>query len=95
MFAFHAAVVITHTRRHREEQQARANLETLIDAGTGPRAFSNRLASRIVEGVRNPDQPLKKLLAEIRYWRVARCRPIVRRSGLRTVWTPQRTRTGT
>ena len=31
MFASHAAMAIANARRHREEQRARANLETLVD----------------------------------------------------------------
>jgi len=95
MFGSRAAMAIGNACRHREEQRAKANLETLIDAGTGTLASSNRKANRIVEGLRNPDQPLEELLAEISFRRAARCRPIVRRSGFRTVWAPQRKRIGT
>ena len=58
MFASQAALVIANARRHREEQRARADLETLVntspvgvvvfDAGTGTPSFINREALRIV-----------------------------------------------
>ena len=72
MFASQAAMVIANARRHRQEQQTRADLETLIDtspvgvvvldATTGvPKSF-NREASRIVDRLRAPDQSPAELL---------------------------------
>lgn len=72
MFASQAAMVIANARRHRQEQQTRADLETLIDtspvgvvvldATTGvPKSF-NREASRIVDRLRDPDQSPAELL---------------------------------
>ena len=59
MFAAQTALVITNSRRHREEQRARAYLEALIDispvgvvvfdAGTGRPVSFNREAIRTVE----------------------------------------------
>ena len=72
MFASHAAMAIANARRHREEQRARAYLETLIDtspvgvvvfnAGTGVPVSLNREARRIVGGLRNPGQTAEQLL---------------------------------
>ena len=72
MFASQAALVIANARRHREEQRARADLETLIntspvgvvvfDARTGAPVSFNREARRIVDGLRMPDQPPEQLL---------------------------------
>ena len=72
MFASHAAMAIANARRHREEQRARADLETLIDtspvgvvvfnAGTGVPVSLNGEARRIVDGLRNPDQTAEQLL---------------------------------
>ncbi|MCY4529936.1 MAG: ATP-binding protein [Chloroflexi bacterium] len=72
MFASQAALVISNARRHREERKARADLETLIsispvgvvvlDAQTGELASMNREAMRIVEGLREEDQPIEELL---------------------------------
>ena len=67
LFAAQAAMAIANARRHREEQRARADLETLIDtspvgvvvfdAVTGaPKSF-NREARRIVDSLRNPRLP--------------------------------------
>ena len=72
LFASQAAMAIANARRHREERQARADLEALIntspvgvvvfDAATGvPKSF-NREAVRIVDSLRNPDQSLEDLL---------------------------------
>ena len=72
MFASQAAMVIANARRHRDEQRARADLETLVntapvgvivfDARTGiPRSF-NREATRIVEGLVMPDGTSELLL---------------------------------
>ena len=72
MFASHAAMAIANARRHREEQRARAYLETLIDttpvgvvvfnAGTGVPVSLNREGRRIVDGLRNPGQTAEQLL---------------------------------
>ena len=72
MFAAQAALVIANARRYREEQRARAGLETLVntspvgvvvfDARTGTASFVNREALRIVDGLRSPDQGAEDLL---------------------------------
>ncbi len=72
LFASQAAMAIANARRHREEQRARANLETLIntspvgvvvfDAATGAPKSLNREAMRIVDSLRNPDQTPEQLL---------------------------------
>ena len=72
MFASQAALVIANARRYRDEQRARADLETLIhtspvgvvvfDVRTGaPKSF-NREANRITESLRKPDQSPEDLL---------------------------------
>ena len=72
MLAAQAALVIANSRRYREEQRARNDLETLIntspvgvvvfDAGTGTPVSFNREALRIVDGLRDPDQTAEQLL---------------------------------
>ena len=72
MFASQAALVIANARRHREERQARADLETLVntspvgvavfDARTGEMASVNREALRIVDGLRAEGQSPEDLL---------------------------------
>ena len=72
MFASQAALVIANARRHRDEQRARADLETLIntspvgvavfDARTGAPVSFNREATRIVDSLREPDQSPEQLL---------------------------------
>ena len=72
MFASHAAMAIANARRHREEQRARAYLETLIDtspvgvvvfnAGTGVPVSLNREGRRLVGGLTNPGQTAEQLL---------------------------------
>ena len=72
MFASHAAMAIANARRHREEQRARADLETLIDtspvgvvvfnAGTGVPVSLNREGRRLVDGLTNPGQTAEQLL---------------------------------
>ncbi len=79
MFAAQAALVIANARTHREERRARADLETLVntspvgvvvfDAGTGQLSSINREARRIVSGLRDPDQSLEQLLAEVTFLR--------------------------
>ena len=72
LFASQAAQVIANARRYREEQRARADLETLIDtspvgvavfdAGTGALRSLNREARRIVDGLCDPGQTTEMLL---------------------------------
>ena len=72
MFASHAAMAIANARRHREEQRARADLETLVDtspvgvvvfnARTGVPVSLNREARRLVDGLTNPGQTAEQLL---------------------------------
>ena len=72
MFASQAALVIANVRRHRDEQRARADLETLIDtspvgvlvfdAKTGGVTSVNREARRIVSGLHMPDGSAEQLL---------------------------------
>ena len=72
MFASHGAMAIANARRHREEQRARAYLETLVDtspvgvvvfnAGTGVPVSLNREARRLVDGLTNPGQTAEQLL---------------------------------
>ncbi len=72
MFAAQAAPVIAKARRHREEQRARAGLETLIetspvgvavfDAATGAPLSVNREALRITDDLRLPGRPREDLL---------------------------------
>ena len=78
-FASQAALVIANARRHREEQRARADLETLIDTSpigvvvfdalTGePKSF-NREAGRLVDSLRNPEQSPEDLLDTLTFGR--------------------------
>ncbi len=72
MFASQAALVIANARRHREEQRARAGLETLVDtspmgvavfdARTGAPVSFNREAVRIIQSLRAPDSPPEQIL---------------------------------
>ena len=72
MFASQAALVIDNVRRHREEQRARAGLETLIDTSpvgvlvldgrTGAPLSLNREARRIVSGLLDPGDTTEQLL---------------------------------
>ena len=72
MFASQAAMVITNARRHRDEQRARTNLETLIDTSpvgvvvfdgrTGAPVSFNREAARIMDELRPPDRAPEHLL---------------------------------
>ena len=72
MFASQAALVITNSRRYREEQRARADLEALIDtspvgvvvfdAETGTPVSFNREARRMVDGLVDPGDPVERLL---------------------------------
>ena len=72
MFAAQAALVIANSRRYREEQRARNDLETLVntspvgvvvfDAVTGAPVSLNREARRMVDGLRDPDRTAEQLL---------------------------------
>ena len=72
LFASQAATAIANARRHREEQRARADLETLIEtspvgvvvfnARTGALKSFNREARRIGDILRNPEQSPEMLL---------------------------------
>ena len=72
MFASHAAMAIANARRHREEQRAKAYLETLIDtspvgvvvfnAVNGVPVSLNREGRRLVDGLTNPGQTAEQLL---------------------------------
>lgn len=75
LFASQAAAAIANARTYRNERQARADLEVLIetspvgvvvfDARTGAPVSFNREARRIVEGLRMPDRPVEELLKVI------------------------------
>ena len=79
MFAAQAATAIANAGRHREEQRARAGLETLIDtspvgvvvfdAATGAPSSFNREALRIVDGLRAPGQSPVDLLNTVTFRR--------------------------
>ena len=72
MFAAQAAMVVANARRHRDEQRARNDLQTLtdtspvgvvvFDARTGAPASFNREARRIVDELRDPEQSPEQLL---------------------------------
>lgn len=72
MFACQAALVIANARRYRDEQQARNNLETLIntspvgvvvfDAKAGVPLSVNREAKRIVSNLQMPGISMEQLL---------------------------------
>ena len=72
MFASQAALVIGNVRKYRDEQRARADLETLIDtspvgvvvfdARTGVLVSFNREARRIIGGLQTPGYPVEQLL---------------------------------
>ena len=79
LFASQAAMAIANARRHRDEQRARTDLETLIDISPvgvavfdtvtgGPKSF-NREARRIVDGLRNPGQSPEDLLTVVTFRR--------------------------
>ncbi|MDE2962267.1 MAG: response regulator [Chloroflexota bacterium] len=75
MFASQAAMVIANARQHRDEQRARADLETLVntapvgvvvlDAPSGAPVTFNREARRIVDALRDADQSPEQLLEVI------------------------------
>ena len=72
MFASQAALVIANSRRYRDEQKARGDLETLVhtvpvgvmvfDARTGAVTSINREARRIVSELHEPGSPAEDLL---------------------------------
>ncbi|MDE0146853.1 MAG: response regulator [Rhodospirillaceae bacterium] len=72
LFAAQAATAIANARAHRDERQARADLEALVetspvgvvvfDARSGRPVLVNREARRIVEGVRTAGRPVEELL---------------------------------
>ncbi len=73
--ASQAALVIANARRYRDEQRARAHLETLIDTSpvgvavfnalTGAPLSFNREMRRILGGVSNPDQSPQEFLENL------------------------------
>ena len=75
MFAAQAAMVIANARRHRDEQRARTDLETLIDTSpvgvvvfdtkTGMPLVLNREVRRIMDNLRDPKKPTEHLLSEL------------------------------
>ena len=79
LFASQAAAAIANARTHRAEQQARADLEALVEtspvgvvvfgARTGHPLRLNREARRIAEGLRQPGDSLEQLLEAITYRR--------------------------
>ena len=79
VFAAQAAVAIANARRMRDEQRARADLETLLetspvgvvlfDAPSGAPVSFNREARRLVDGLRDPGQSPEQLLETISYRR--------------------------
>ncbi len=79
MFASQAAMAISNARRHREEQRARTDLETLIntspvgvavfDAATGAPLSFNREAKRIADTLRAPDQSDDDLIGSLTFRR--------------------------
>ena len=79
MFASQAAMVIANARRHRQERQARADLETLVDtspvgvvlfdAREGRVISLNREARRIVDRLGDQEQTPEALLQQLSYRR--------------------------
>ena len=75
MFASQAALVIANARAYREERQARADLETLVntspvgvvvlDARTGAPVSFNQEAARLVEGLRDEGQRPEDILGGV------------------------------
>ena len=72
LFAAQAAMVIANARRYRDEQRARTALETLVetspvgvavfDARTGGLASFNREASRLMQQLKDTDQPTEQFI---------------------------------
>ena len=81
MFAAQATLVIANARRYRDEQRARADLETLVntspvgvvvfDARKGLPVFFNREARRIVDALVSPGEPAERLLEVVTVRRAA------------------------
>ncbi len=79
LFASQAATAIANARAHRDERQARADLEALIetspvgvvvfDARNGRPVSFNREARRIVEGLRTAGRPAEELLEVVSFRR--------------------------
>ncbi len=79
MFASQAALVIANARRYRDEQRARADLETLIntspvgvvvfDARTGVPVSFNRESRRIMGELQTPGSSVEHLLNVLTVWR--------------------------
>jgi len=79
LFAAQAAMAMAHAQRLRDEQRARADLETLIDispvgvvlfdAQGGKPLSINREAHRIVDRLRSPEQTPEELLQVLSYRR--------------------------
>ena len=79
LFASQAATAIANARTHQDEQQARSNLEALVDTSPvgvvvfdpriGHPVSLNREAKRIVGGLRMPDRTLEQLLEVLTYRR--------------------------
>ena len=79
MFASQAALVIANARKHRDEQRAKTDLETLVntapvgvlvlDAGTGDPVSLNREARRIVSDLCMPDGSAELLLEVLTFRR--------------------------
>ena len=79
MFTSQAALVIGNVRRYRDEQRARADLETLIntspvgvvvfDARTGEPVSFNREARRIIGGLQTPGCPVEQLIDVVTFQR--------------------------
>ena len=79
MFAVQAALVISNARRYREEQQARSDMETLVntspvgvvvvDAKDGVPVSLNQEAKRIVSRLRIPDRSIENFLEVVTFRR--------------------------
>ena len=79
LFAAQAATAVANAGTHRDEQQARADLEALVDtspvavvvfsATTGRVVSLNQEARRIAEGLRMPGRSLEELLEVVTYRR--------------------------
>ena len=79
LFASQAALAVANARRYREEQRARADLETLVntspvgvavfDAGSGAPLSLNQEARRIVDSLRDTGQTAEELLEVLTFRR--------------------------
>ena len=79
IFASQAAMVVANARRYRDERQARTDLEVLIDtspvgvvvfdARSGAPMSFNQEARRIVDSLREPDQPPEQVLEVLTFRR--------------------------